>query len=212
MNLKIAIQGIKGCFHDAAAHEYFVAKMPEATIGILPCNTFAELFELLDSTSALGIVAIENTIAGPLLQNHELLRKSQLTIIGEHKTRISHIMCALPGQAIEDIREVHSHPMVLMQCEQFLRRYPKVRLVEGFDTAGSARRIAEEIIESLGCTFDPRQRGLFLWSKIPEWMKSGEWLSESLLQEADVFLTPGFRFMRTKRISIRHWNESKSTT
>lgn len=151
MNLRIAIQGIEGCFHDAAAHEYFAAKMPEATISILPCNTFAELFELLDSdASALGIVAIENTIAGPLLQNHELLRKSQLTIIGEHKTRISHVVCALPGQAIEDIREVHSHPMALMQCEQFLRHYPKIRLVEDFDTAGSARRIAEERIEGCG--------------------------------------------------------------
>lgn len=102
------------------------------------------MFERLDSdASLLGMMAIENTIAGSLLQNHELLRKSNLTIIGEYKMRISHVFAALPGQIIEDITEVHSHPMALMQCEQFLRHAGStLRMIERFDTAGSARDIS----------------------------------------------------------------------
>ena len=95
-----------------------------------------------DDASVAGIVAIENTIAGSLLQNHELLRKSNMTIVGEQKMRISHVLAALPGQQIEDIEEVHSHPMALMQCEHFLRRAGRMRMVEAWDTAGSARDIA----------------------------------------------------------------------
>ena len=91
----------------------------------------------------LGIVAIENTIAGSLLANHELLRQSNLTIVGEHSVRISHVLCALPGETMESITEVNSHPMALMQCEQFLRRHPNLKIVEHLDTAGSAKEIAE---------------------------------------------------------------------
>jgi prephenate dehydratase len=93
--------------------------------------------------SLLGIVAIENTIAGSLLGNHELLRQSSLKVIGEMKMRISHVLAALPGQAIDDLTEVNSHPMALMQCEQYLRRHPNLKMIEKFDTAGSAQEIAE---------------------------------------------------------------------
>ena len=89
----------------------------------------------------LGIVAIENTIAGSLLTNHELLRRSNLTIVGETKMRISHVLCALPGESIETITEVNSHPMALMQCDKFLRQHRGFNIVEKNDTAGSARDI-----------------------------------------------------------------------
>lgn len=92
--------------------------------------------------SLIGVMAIENTIAGSLLANHELLRQSNLTVVGEHKMRISHVLAALSGQSAEDITEVHSHPMALMQCEQFLRRHPAMKMIERFDTAGSAEEIA----------------------------------------------------------------------
>ena len=102
------------------------------------------MFDTLSmDASLLGIVAIENTIAGSLLQNHELLRQSNLRIIGELKLRISHVLCALPGQTIDELSEVNSHPMALMQCEQFLRRHPNLKIVEHLDTAGSAKEIAE---------------------------------------------------------------------
>ena len=137
--LKIAIQGIAGCFHDAAAREYFAG----CDIETVPFDTFPELFEAIhDDASMAGIVAIENTIAGSLLANHELLRTGELKIVGEHKKRISHVLAALPGESISDIREVNSHPMALMQCENWLRRHPQMKMVERFDTAGSAREIA----------------------------------------------------------------------
>ncbi|MDE6692467.1 MAG: prephenate dehydratase [Muribaculaceae bacterium] len=141
MEKKIAIQGVNGCFHDAAAREYFAGE----EVTTVPCDTFQDLFDTLAlDASMLGIVAIENTIAGSILQNHELLRQSNLRIIGEHKMRISHVLCALPGQSIDDLTEANSHPMALMQCEQYLRRHPNLKIIEKFDTAGAAREIAEK--------------------------------------------------------------------
>lgn len=139
--LKVAIQGVAGCFHDAAARQYFEGKEVET----VPCETFHDLFDTLSGdASMVGIVAIENTIAGSLLANHELLRQSNQTIVGEHSVRISHVLCALPGETIDSVTEVNSHPMALMQCEQYLRRHPNMRMVEKFDTAGSAEEIARE--------------------------------------------------------------------
>lgn len=128
-----------GCFHDAAAREYFAGR----DIETVEFDSFPDLFEAMRfDASLLGIAAIENTIAGSIMSNHELLRTSDLRIIGEHKMRISHVLCALPGQTVDDIVEVNSHPMALMQCEQWLRRHPRMKMVEHFDTAGSARHIA----------------------------------------------------------------------
>lgn len=144
MNTTIAIQGIFGCFHHAAANEYFTKNYPDIQLNVEEFETFHDLFDKLESdASMMGIVAIENTIAGPLLQNHELLRKSSLTIVGEYKMRISHVLCGMPNQSIEDIKEVHSHPMALMQCEKFLRSQHSLKMVEDFDTAGAAKKIAE---------------------------------------------------------------------
>lgn len=137
---QVTIQGIAGCFHETAARKFF----GEEQIEVLPCESFEQLFATLEGDhSLLGIAAIENTIAGSLLQNHELLRGSNLRIIGEEKIRISHMLCALPGQQIEDIREVRSHPIALMQCGAFLKTIPAASVVERDDTAGSAREIAE---------------------------------------------------------------------
>lgn len=137
----MTIQGVAGCFHDAAAREYFKGE----EIEIIPCDSFPEMFESLSTdASLLGIVAIENTIAGSLLQNHELLRQSNLQVIGEQKLRISQVLAALPGQTIEQLIEANSHPIALMQCEQFLRRHPNLKMIEKFDTAGSAKEIAEQ--------------------------------------------------------------------
>lgn len=103
------------------------------------------MFDSLSSDASLiGIVAFENTIAGSILANHELLRQSSLRIIGEHKMRISHVLCAMPGETIDSITEVNSHPMALMQCEQYLRHHPKMKMIEKFDTAGSAAEIAQQ--------------------------------------------------------------------
>lgn len=138
---KVTIQGIAGCYHDDAARNYF----KDRKIEIIPFDTFPHMFEAMSrDASLLGICAIENTIAGSILPNHELLRQSNLTIIGEYKMRISHVLCALPGQKIEEITEVNSHPMALMQCEAFLRTQSQMKIIEKFDTAGSAMEIMRD--------------------------------------------------------------------
>ena len=140
MKKRVTIQGIAGCYHEAAARAYF----GEEEIETVACATFAEMFDRMAlDHPLLGIIAIENTIAGSLLQNHELLRKSNLNIVGEYKLRISHVLAALPGETLDDIREVNSHPMALMQCGEFLKTHPRMKLVEKDDTAGSAQEIAQ---------------------------------------------------------------------
>ena len=143
--LRVTIQGVAGCFHDAAARLYFE---PGKRVETVECDSFPIEFDLLQTDASLvGVVAIENTIAGSLLQNHELLRQSNLRVIGEQKMRISHVLAALPGQEIDELTEVNSHPIALMQCEQFLRRHPNLKMIEKFDTAGSAMEIAEKQLE-----------------------------------------------------------------
>ena len=139
MKKRVVIQGVEGCYHDAAARAYFDCE----DIEVVPSNTFADMFDMLKSdASLLGIMAIENTIAGSLLQNHELLRLSDHKIVGEYKMRISHVLAALPGQSMDDLTEVNSHPMALMQCGQFLSAHRNLKVVEKEDTAGSAKTIA----------------------------------------------------------------------
>lgn len=141
---QVTIQGEPGCFHEEAARRYF----GHEPIEIVPCRTFEAQFERMrHDGSLLGIVAIENTIAGSLLQNHELLRGSRLQIVGECKLRISHVLAALPGQRFDDLREVNSHPIALMQCGEFLKAHPQLKAVERDDTAGSAAEIAARHLE-----------------------------------------------------------------
>ncbi len=136
---KIAIQGIKGSFHDIAAHQYFAGE----DIELLCCDTFEEIFQQMrDDYSRLGLMAIENTIAGSLLHNYELLRESGMTIIGEHKLHIEHSIMCLPEDDLSTITEVNSHPVALMQCRDYLSRHPNIKVVEADDTAGSAEMIS----------------------------------------------------------------------
>ncbi len=138
--IKVAIQGIAGSFHDIAAQCYFGKNEVE----VVPCSTFKELFACLaDNGSMVGMVAIENTIAGSLLPNYNMMRESNLTSIGEHKLGVKHNLLALPGQTIADIHEVHSHYMALLQCEDFFLQYPSIRLIEAEDTAAEGLRIAK---------------------------------------------------------------------
>ncbi|MFR1987345.1 MAG: prephenate dehydratase [Prevotellamassilia sp.] len=138
---KIAIQGIHGSFHDIAAHQYFA----NDEIELICCNTFEGIFrEMRDDYSRLGLMAIENTIAGSLLHNYELLRESGMTIIGEHKLHIdTRIMC-VPEDDWDTITEVNSHPVALMQCRNFLSQHPSMKLVEIEDTAGAAEMISRK--------------------------------------------------------------------
>ena len=138
---KIAIQGIKGSFHDIAAHQYFA----NDDIELICCDTFEEIFQAMrDDYSRLGLMAIENTIAGSLLHNYELLRESGMTIIGEHKLHIEHSIMCLPTDDWDTITEVNSHPVALAQCRHFLSKHPQIKVVEAEDTAGSAEMISRK--------------------------------------------------------------------
>lgn len=140
MKRKVAIQGIGGCNHYIAASLFF----KDDNLETIDCDTFRELAgHVVNDPSILGIMAIENTIAGSLLQNYRLLQDNRLVIVGEYKLRITHSLVALPGTELEDIREINTHPMAFMQCQEFLDRFPDVKLVEKDDTAGSAKWIKD---------------------------------------------------------------------
>ena len=137
---RIAIQGDIGSFHDIAAHQYFGNQQ----IQLICCSTFEQVFEnIRRDPTAIGMLAIENTIAGSLLHNYELLRDSETTIVGEHKLRITHSLCCLPDDDWNTINEMHSHPVALMQCRGFLANHPDMKAVEAHDTAGAAKYIAQ---------------------------------------------------------------------
>ncbi len=136
---RVAIQGGLGAYHGIAAENFFAGEQVE----IIPCVNFRDIFTAIKKDpNVIGIMAIENTIAGSLLQNYELLKEHKLPIAGEFKLRISHCLAALPGQTIHDIKEVQSHPIALMQCANFLETLPGVKVVEHEDTALAARDIA----------------------------------------------------------------------
>ena len=138
---KIAIQGTLGSYHDIAAHKYFEGE----EIELICCANFEDVFTSIRKDSqVIGMLAIENTIAGSLLHNNELLRQSGTQIIGEYKLRISHSFVCLPEENWEDLTEVNSHPIALMQCRDFLNQHPQLKVVEGEDTARSAEIIKKE--------------------------------------------------------------------
>ncbi|CAA9197979.1 prephenate dehydratase [Flavobacterium collinsii] len=140
MTTKIAIQGIKGSFHHQVVNEYF-----SENVDIDECLSFEELIDsLLSGKSDQAVMAIENSIAGPIIPNYALIDKNNIHIIGEHYLNIHQNLMVLKGQKIEDIKEVHSHPMALLQCMDFLKQYPNIKLVEDKDTAETARRIQEK--------------------------------------------------------------------
>ena len=145
MEIKVAIQGIKGSFHHQVAQEYFGEK-----VQVEECLSFDELVDsILSGKTDQAVMAIENSIAGPIIPNYALIDKNNLHIIGEHYLRIHQNLMALEGQKMEDIMEVHSHPMALLQCMEFLKKYPEIKLVEDKDTAETARRIQQNDIKGI---------------------------------------------------------------
>ena len=138
---KVAIQGTLGSYHDIAQHKYFEGE----DIELICCANFEDVFAAVKKDNqTIGMLAIENTIAGSLLHNNELLRQSGIQIVGEYKLRISHSFVCLPEETWEDITEVNSHPIALMQCREFLGQHPKIKVVEAEDTALSAEIIKKE--------------------------------------------------------------------
>jgi prephenate dehydratase len=140
--MKIAIQGIQGCFHQIAANNYF-----GYPIDVYPCLSFDVLIDsvLSQKDCDLGILAIENSIAGSILQNYKLLQKSGLQIIGETYLKIEQNLIVPKGMSLSEIKEVHSHPMAIYQCDDFLKSIPSAKLVEMEDTALGVKELGIDL-------------------------------------------------------------------
>ena len=147
---KVAIQGYKGCFHEEAARTFYAQSglVPD----ILECDTFEGLYRALENEAAdAAVMAIENTVSGGLIHNFELLRRYDRKIKGEVYLRIKQNLMALPGQSIEDIKEVRTHYMAINQTRDFFQREcPWITLVESEDTAKSAAEIAGNRLLGVG--------------------------------------------------------------
>ena len=144
---RIAIQGVRGAFHEIAARRFFGER-----IELVPALSFPILFEKTADAGQTdaAVLAIENSIAGSILGNYKLLENSDLVVVGEVYLRIQQNLLALPGVAIDQLREVHSHPMALAQCSEFFKKYPRIRLVESEDTAESAAHIVRHLAIHIG--------------------------------------------------------------
>ena len=145
MNKIIAIQGAEGSNHHKVARDFY-----GDNIQLKECMSFDALVaHLLEGSATDGVMAIENTIAGSIIPNYALIDSNNLHIVGEEYLNIHHHLMALPGQTIKSIKEVWSHPMALLQCKEFFKKYPHIKLVEDVDTAEVAKRIAKENIKGI---------------------------------------------------------------
>ena len=154
---KIAIQGNKGSFHHVVVGEYF-----SEGYTLVICETFDETVNaLLNGSADQAVMAIENSIAGSIIPNYALIDRNELQIVGEYSLSIHHQLMGLPGQSISEIKEVHSHPMALLQCKDFFHQYPHIRLVEAEDTADEARRISELQLKGIGAIASQQAADLY---------------------------------------------------
>lgn len=143
--MKISIQGIPGSFHHQVALNSFVEEAE-----ILGFRTFEEAAKCVSKGECeFGILAIENSIAGAILPNYELIDRYNLTIKDEYYLPISHNLMCLKGQQIEELTEVRSHPMALLQCKKFFETFPNIKLIDDVDTASVARRIRDEKLKNV---------------------------------------------------------------
>ena len=138
---RIAVQGIAGSFHEDAAIRYFGEE-----VKVAECKSFKSVCELIDTDKVdYAVMAIENSIAGSLLKNYQLIRDYHLRIIGELYLHIQMNLMVSPGVKQEDITDIYSHPIALQQCVEYIEKYyPNAKLHEGMDTAAAAKKVAEE--------------------------------------------------------------------
>ena len=138
--VRVSIQGFEGSFHQVAARHFF-----GKDVEVIPCATFREVIRIASNKkeSEGGVMAIENSIAGSILPNYNLLQKSNLKIVGEVYLQIKQNLLVNPGVKLEDIREVHSHPMAILQCLEYLDKY-HWKMVETEDTALSAKMVHQK--------------------------------------------------------------------
>ncbi|MEP1490277.1 MAG: prephenate dehydratase [Algibacter sp.] len=142
----VAIQGVRGSFHHIVSKQFF-----DKPVAVIECLTFDRTVDsLITKECDAAIMALENSIAGSIIPNYALIDKHNLHVVGEHYLDIQHNLMTLPNQSIEDIKEVYSHPMALLQCKEFFRKHPHIKLVEDQDTAEVAERIQKNNLKGVG--------------------------------------------------------------
>src|SRR5712671_2562803 len=142
VSMRIAYQGEPGAFSEAASRRV------DADAELVPCRTFEEVFDVVDAgTASYGVVPIENSIGGSIHRNYDLLLAHDLPIVAEVEMPVVHQLLALPGVSIERLKRVYSHPQALAQCERFLRTLTGVEIIATYDTAGSAKMVADDQLE-----------------------------------------------------------------
>ena len=155
--MNIAIQGIKGSFHHIVANQYFGDQ-----INLKECMSFVEIPELLNLKQVdAAVMAIENSLAGAILPNYALIDEYDLTIQGEVHLPIHHHLMGLEGQKLEDIKEVWSHPMAILQCRKFFRNYPHIKLIEASDTAEVAQQIKKDQLRGIAAIASKKAASIY---------------------------------------------------
>ncbi|MEM9866881.1 MAG: prephenate dehydratase [Bacteroidota bacterium] len=157
MKLKVAIQGIQGSNHHQVAQDFF-----GEAIDMVECLSFDAMIDhLTHGTADQGVMAIENSIAGSIIPNYNLVYHNNIHITGEHYLSIHHHLMVLKGQNIHQIKEVHSHPMALLQCKDFFKPHVHIKLVEDVDTAETAKRIQEKKLHHVAAIAPKVAAGLY---------------------------------------------------
>lgn len=157
MNNTVAIQGIKGSFHHIAAQQYF-----GNTVALIECLSFDSVVnQLINKDVHAVVMALENSIAGSIIPNYALIDNNNLHIVGERYLDIQHHLMAMSGQQIQDIQEVYSHPMALLQCKAFFKKHPHIKLIEDKDTAEVAQRIQKQQLKGVAAIASQLAADLF---------------------------------------------------
>ena len=188
-NLRVGIQGFPGAFHEIAARLCFEGR----PIDIVPCLTFEELVEKLEAGEEMdaALMAIENSLAGSLMANYKLLDQANLMAVGEVYLRVKQNLMVLPGVKIEDLTEVHSHPVAIEQCLEFFRQYPHIQLIRTEDTALSARNIREKGLKTVGAIASTLAADLYEMEMLAESIETNKknYTRFLVLQRADQAIT-----------------------
>lgn len=157
MTKAVAIQGIHGSFHHIVAKHYF-----GNAVELIECLSFDDVVKhLLNKDTDAVVMALENSIAGSIIPNYALIDTNNLHIVGEKYLDIQHHLMALPGQQIQDITEVYSHPMALLQCKTFFKNHPHIKLIEDKDTAEVAQRIQKQQLKGVAAIASQLAADLF---------------------------------------------------